>query len=600
MPEPALDMSSPPTMTASRISVTAFLWLLVAIGFASLNAPADLAATLFHLRVPDTDDAMRLVEVRDLVNGQGWYDLVQYRFGPPGGILSHWSRLVDAPLAALVIAGTPLLGQPLALGLAAVLWPSFLFGLYALILYRGIRAWFGTRAAILGLLVATQTLGVTMQFAAGRVDHHDVQLTAILGLVLAIARGTGPAGILAGLLGALSLAVGLEALPFLAVGALFLTGDWVLRGRPALPAFLGFGIALGLCTPLLFGWQTAPALWGRTACDALSPPWLFLAVAGAGLSLACAGLDRVLTRRRDRILLVTGVGTAMVAGFATLFPVCLAGPFTGMTALVRDHWLLKVNEMASAATFIARGQWDALAFYPVVILATLTATRFTISGPRRRLFGVAAAVLWPGLILGLSEFRGLYVVSGLVPLVAGPFIDRVLDSLGRQGRAPWRLRGSVAVALGLVSTAWVAPIVLGETLLPQVRTAPDPAGAITCRSAEALAPLAGLPAGTVLAPVFMGPAILLHTPHAVVAAPYHRAVSNIAAALRGLGGTKDDLRRVIEAQGVRYLVTCPARPADDLQDEAAFVTRLTKDEAQADWLKPLPGSKTVKIWQVEP
>ncbi|MBE7198828.1 MAG: hypothetical protein INR70_13645 [Parafilimonas terrae] len=593
-------MSPTPTVPASRIPVTAFLWLLVAIGLATLNAPADLAATMFHLRVPDPDDAMRLVEVRDLVNGQGWYDLVQHRFGPPAGILSHWSRFVDAPLAAIVIAGTPFFGQPLAEGLAAAIWPSLLFGLYALILYRGIRARFGTRSALIGLLVATQTLGVTIQFAAGRVDHHDVQLTAILGLVLAIARGGGWAGLVAGLLGALSLAVGLEGLPFLAIGALFLTMDWVLRGRPALRAFLGFGLGLGLTTPLLFGGQTAPALWGRTACDALSPPWLYLAAAGAGLSLVCAGLDRVLTRRRNRILLVAGAGAAVVAGFASLFPICLSGPFTGMTELVRDHWLLKVNEMTNAATFIARGQWEALAFYPVVLLACLVATRSAVSGPQRRLFGLAAVMLWPGLILGLTEFRGLYVVSGLVPLVAGPFIDGLLARMGQGDAAPWRVWGNAAVAAGLISTAWIAPIALGETLLPQVRTASNPGGATSCLSDAALAPLAALPAGTVLAPVFMGPAILLHTPHTVVAAPYHRAVPNIAAALQGLGGTQDDLRRVSEAQGVLYLAACPARPADDIQDAPAFATLLARGETRADWLKPLPGSKTVKIWQVAP
>ncbi len=63
--------------------------------------------TIHHLRVPDTDDAMRLVEVRDLLAGQGWYDNVQYRFLPPGGVPSHWSRLVDAPIAGLILAFTP-------------------------------------------------------------------------------------------------------------------------------------------------------------------------------------------------------------------------------------------------------------------------------------------------------------------------------------------------------------------------------------------------------------------------------------------------------------------------------------------------------------
>jgi hypothetical protein len=363
MPEPTLSLP------ASRIGPDAVLWLLVAIAVATMNAPADLSATLHHLRVPDPDDAMRLAQVRDLVNGQGWYDLRQHRFGPPPGILSHWSRLVDAPIAGLILALTPLLGRPLAEGTAAVIWPSLMFGLYALVLFRGVRASFGTRAALVALLVATQTFGVTVQFAAGRVDHHDVQLTAILGLALAIIRGGGVGGLLAGALAALSLAVGLEGVPFLAVGALFLAADWMWRGSPAIRAFAGFGLGLALAAPVLFVTQTAPALWSSTACDALSPPWLFLALGGLVLALGCAGSDRALGRRTTRALVLAGGGAALIAGFAAAFPVCLAGPFTGMTPLVREHWLLKVNEMTNAATFVARGQWEALVFYPVVILA---------------------------------------------------------------------------------------------------------------------------------------------------------------------------------------------------------------------------------------
>src|SRR5690606_28265498 len=50
----------------------------------------------------DNDDIMRLVQVRDLLAGQGWFDLMQYRLGLEGGILMHWSRLVDLPIAALI------------------------------------------------------------------------------------------------------------------------------------------------------------------------------------------------------------------------------------------------------------------------------------------------------------------------------------------------------------------------------------------------------------------------------------------------------------------------------------------------------------------
>jgi hypothetical protein len=62
------------------------------------------------MQVRDTDDALRLVQVRDLLAGQGWFDLHQYRIMAPEGVLMHWSRLVDLPLAATIVALRPLLG----------------------------------------------------------------------------------------------------------------------------------------------------------------------------------------------------------------------------------------------------------------------------------------------------------------------------------------------------------------------------------------------------------------------------------------------------------------------------------------------------------
>src|SRR5215467_4071610 len=56
-----------------------------------------------------TDDAMRLVEVRDLLAGQSWFDLVQHRLAPPDGVNMHWSRLIDLPIAVLIRAGETVL-----------------------------------------------------------------------------------------------------------------------------------------------------------------------------------------------------------------------------------------------------------------------------------------------------------------------------------------------------------------------------------------------------------------------------------------------------------------------------------------------------------
>src|SRR5690348_4569865 len=55
------------------------------------------------------DDIMRMLQVRDLLAGQSWFDVTQYRINPPYGAAMHWSRLVDLPIAAFaVLFGTVL------------------------------------------------------------------------------------------------------------------------------------------------------------------------------------------------------------------------------------------------------------------------------------------------------------------------------------------------------------------------------------------------------------------------------------------------------------------------------------------------------------
>ena len=75
------------------------------------------ASRILEWRFPDPDDIMRLVEVRDLLGGQGWFDLDQYRIDPLREVPMHWSRLVDLPLAIIIGGLTPIIGQGLLAGL---------------------------------------------------------------------------------------------------------------------------------------------------------------------------------------------------------------------------------------------------------------------------------------------------------------------------------------------------------------------------------------------------------------------------------------------------------------------------------------------------
>src|SRR3546814_15625540 len=80
----------------------ALFWLAAAIWLVSQKW-----AAIKGLALPDTDDNLRLQQVRDWLGGQGWFDLRQHRMLPPEGADIHWSRLVDLPLAGLILLFKP-------------------------------------------------------------------------------------------------------------------------------------------------------------------------------------------------------------------------------------------------------------------------------------------------------------------------------------------------------------------------------------------------------------------------------------------------------------------------------------------------------------
>src|SRR5437763_15031200 len=70
---------------------------LLALGLHALAGLPTLAAAN-----GDNDSLLRLVEIRDLIGGQAWFDLHQYRMGPAGGVVMDWSRLIDAAVEAVL------------------------------------------------------------------------------------------------------------------------------------------------------------------------------------------------------------------------------------------------------------------------------------------------------------------------------------------------------------------------------------------------------------------------------------------------------------------------------------------------------------------
>ena len=203
------------------------LWLAaaVAIAWPSINGGVFDAMA--------ADDAMRLVQVRDLIGGQGWFDLFQHRLDPPGASM-HWSRVVDLPLAALILLLRPLLGMHGAEAVTLFLYPLLLLAA-ALALVAGIARHMSgntANAPITAVVLAVLSAPALIHFRPGAIDHHNAQIVLLLAVVLLTSQIEQSAikGALGGVAASLSLAIGIEMLPAIAATGLAVFGLLVWRG----------------------------------------------------------------------------------------------------------------------------------------------------------------------------------------------------------------------------------------------------------------------------------------------------------------------------------------------------------------------------------
>ena len=240
---------------------------------------ADALTQTFH----EPDSAMRLVQVRDFLAGQGWYDLTQYRLNPPEGVAMHWARWVDAAIAAPILMLAPVVGQEAAEVAVAFVWPLGLLAVFVFMMTR-IAAEFGSepversRLAITASVIAAMAFPTIDRFAPGALDHHNVVLVLIAASIWGLMKSDRLpwAGGLAGLALGLAVSTAAEALPFLLIGfvpalrgMLPKPGPWMERFRRlmALPMFL-----TALALVWLLGQQTGNTgvLWGLAAAMALA------------------------------------------------------------------------------------------------------------------------------------------------------------------------------------------------------------------------------------------------------------------------------------------------------------------------------------------
>jgi len=584
---PTPDLGSSRRLAGVAAVVVLCVWAMLAWSH------GDIARTL-----GDTDDAMRLVRVRDLLAGQGWYDQHIVRLQPPLGSTMHWSRLLDGALAAVDWLFSRLVSPGAAEWAMRFVWPLAWIApavICALTIARGLG---GKSAVLIAAVLLLLDVQLYAQFRPGRIDHHNIQIVMILVAAACALSGGRRArwGVLAGLASGLGLAIGIEALAFHAlIGASYALNAAFDPDKARVAR--AYGLALVAASVTCFLLQTPPGLWSLSVCDALG--WnLILAIAIGGLGLAAVATWAREASARLRLAMIGAVGLIAAAGYLAMDPACLRGPLAAVDPRLRPVWLDRIQELR-AWPALWRLDRDTAVMSIAIVMMGLVAAAFLIARRWRRpdpaVLLAAALVALAGLAAAQAFRLDDYAFWFGVPVIAAALGLIVEQRLG--GALVAALAASILLSPQLVALLAsrvvhaAAPTAIGRA--NPVTVQPDP-----CLNAKAYAPLAALPAGVVLAPIDLGPFVLAHTPSSALSAPYHRMAWGILAAHDALEAPAGAAQARVRALNVRYIVDCPGDMSDPRPASLHDDLRFGRTPA---WLRALsaPG-QTLQIYRVEP
>lgn len=564
-------------------------WLLTIVVLAII-ARDQLSGMIF----PDPDDAMRLLEVRDWLAGQSWWDVSQHRLN--GGVFSmHWSRLVDLPIAAVLLVLDPLIGPALAHRAAGAIVPAgTLLAIMALaaVLTRRLG---GTEAGRAAGLVVALAIPVMSQVQPMRLDHHGWQIVFALAAMLPLtAQPNARNGALCGLLLAIQISISLEGLPFAVAATGIAALAWA--SDPARRVFLlGHAWTLAGATALLHVATRGPGLM-LPACDAVSPVWIAALVAGA-LGVSVATRARV-SDWRGRIAILLLVGLACVGVIAWLQPQCLRGPFADLSPLVRNIWYNNISEGLPV--------WQQQS---AVIAATLGLPAFGLLGMWRAWRTAAPEQRPAWLLLGAATLAATATAcmvvraGGVASAVATPGAVVLMLRILHRARALPRLLPRVVATAGALTLASpgiaVAALTSFETSRGQAQV--DQVGRPICREFNDWGALASLPPATIFAPLDVSPRLIVATPHRAIAGGYHRNTDAIGRVISAFTAPPERAQQIVRASGAGYVAACPGLNETELYRAVApdgLWARLERGESVA-WLRPLPlPGSAVRVWRV--
>lgn len=548
------------------------------------------------LKFSDPDDFMRLVQVRDFLAGQSWFDVSQHRANPPLGGPMHWSRLVDLPIAVIILLLRPVVGSHWSEVGAALLVPALTLAALLAALYWAVSPLMGKVGALVCCALFAISPMVLIQCGAMRIDHHGWQIV-MMALVLGGTLNTNlrRGGLIAGLAMAIWLHISSEGLPMAALTGGVMTARYALDGKEwSRLAHYIWMLAISSIGLLLatHGWKASLISY----CDAISP--IYLGPLTVMPAVMTAG--QMLFKRETLLYRLLPIGVAFgiaAAIFLVTGKQCLAGPFSTLDPQVYEIWYKAIPEglpiwMQGAATSSL-----------IVVPSLLGITSYVIIISREKNY--SRRLDWLTLLALAAGATGLSILvmrtTSIAHLLAIPGNAWLMMTLGKRARSlssvVLRIPATAALVLLVPSVALgMVLIVLSSNEVKNIK----PAKAFDSSEVAALDWAAP---STLFAPVNISPEILVRTRNSVIGTGHHRNAQGLKLVISAFVAPPEQARAIVLGSSATYLLVAPNTGEMSYYRKVAphgLAAELLADQPPA-WLIPVsvPGLKVLRLYRID-
>lgn len=394
------------------------------------------------------------------------------------------------------------------------------------------------------------------EFTPGRIDHHNVQMLLLLALVYGVARFNKVGGIIVGISATISVLVGLETLPIIALALASLTIVWTTGNRGARAVLASASATCLIAAPLLALLFLGPSGLWVASNDEFSAPYA-LALFGFGFTMTAILRSAPETLSGlSKFALVGFCGLALLGALLFAYPGLLAGPYAGVDNLTRTYWLDRINQEKSALQFYRIGDFGSLGLLVIFGCVLIISFRRAIDALRRGqpavtiIYAVAAGMF----LMALASNRYLRFAAAVVPLLLPAAIVTMRELLDL---AKKRLIVAYAAVVGAIvamaiSLHFIIPVELART------DAFDYLFMNDCASAD-FSVLSTLSPGHIMTPPGVGLQIARRLPPGLTVSgiPFHRAAPAMRRVLQTFMSENERERAPLLA-GFDYVAICRA------------------------------------------